>query len=94
MSNAFTSMGYPHWLVVAGATLLLLGLIGLAFRHWVAEPPLEQKTTSPDRPWLSEAELAQVEVVDRKAGLADRAKERWAKADKKPPSEEPLNQDV
>ena len=33
MTNAFSSMGYPHWLIVAGAVLLVLGFIGLAFRQ-------------------------------------------------------------
>ena len=33
MTNAFSSMGYPHWLIVAGAVLLVLGIIGLAFRQ-------------------------------------------------------------
>ena len=33
MTNAFSSMGYPHWLIVAGAVLLVLGFIGHAFRQ-------------------------------------------------------------
>ena len=33
MTNAFSSMEYPHWLIVAGAVLLLLGVIGLALRR-------------------------------------------------------------
>jgi len=33
MTNALSSMGYPHWLIVAGAVLLVLGFIGLAFRQ-------------------------------------------------------------
>ena len=31
MTDAFSSMEYPHWLIVAGAVLLVLGFIGLAF---------------------------------------------------------------
>ena len=30
MTNAFSSMEYPHWLIVAGAALLILGFIGRA----------------------------------------------------------------
>ncbi len=26
-------MGYPHWLIVAGAILVAIGFIGLAFRR-------------------------------------------------------------
>jgi hypothetical protein len=26
-------MGYPHWLIVAGAVLVAIGFIGLAFRR-------------------------------------------------------------
>ena len=31
-------MQYPHWVMVAGACLLLVGFIGLAFRRNSAEP--------------------------------------------------------
>jgi hypothetical protein len=31
-------MEYPHWLMVAGAVLVVVGLIGLAFRKNYAEP--------------------------------------------------------
>lgn len=33
-----SSMQYPHWLMVAGAVLVVVGLIGLAFRKNYAEP--------------------------------------------------------
>jgi hypothetical protein len=33
MTDAFSAMGYPHWLIVAGAVLLVLGFIGLALRQ-------------------------------------------------------------
>jgi hypothetical protein len=33
MTNTFSSMEYPHWLIVAGAILLMLGLGGLALSH-------------------------------------------------------------
>jgi LPXTG-motif cell wall-anchored protein len=28
-----TAMEYPHWLMIAGAVLVVLGLIGFAFRQ-------------------------------------------------------------
>ena len=31
--DAFSAMGYPHWLIVAGTLLVLLGSIGLAYRQ-------------------------------------------------------------
>jgi hypothetical protein len=31
-------MEYPHWLMVAGAVLVVVGLIGLAFHKNYAEP--------------------------------------------------------
>ena len=31
-------MEYPHWLMVAGAVLVVVGMIGLAFRKSHAEP--------------------------------------------------------
>jgi hypothetical protein len=37
MMNAFSSVAYPHWLIVAGTILLFLGFIGLAFRPRDAE---------------------------------------------------------
>jgi hypothetical protein len=30
MTNIFSSMEYPYWLIVAGALLLMLGFFGLA----------------------------------------------------------------
>ena len=31
MNDMLSAMQYPHWLMVAGAVLVLLGFIGLAF---------------------------------------------------------------
>ena len=33
MTDALSAMEYPHWLIVAGAILAVLGLIGLAIRQ-------------------------------------------------------------
>jgi hypothetical protein len=76
MTNAFS---YPHWLIVAGAALLLLGFIGLAFRQKVAEPEVEEEMVAEDQraPLESPIELALEPEEDRKAKLAQQAKTRW-----------------
>jgi hypothetical protein len=33
MTDALSAMHYPHWLMVAGAVLVVLGFIGFAFRQ-------------------------------------------------------------
>jgi hypothetical protein len=81
MSNAFSSMQYPHWLIVAGAVLLVLGFIGLAFRQRGADPPKLGETASGTEEGLPkpEDELALTQADIRKANLTQQAKERWAK---------------
>ena len=32
MTEALSAMEYPHWLIVAGAILVVLGFVGLAFQ--------------------------------------------------------------
>ena len=90
MTNAFSSMGYPHWLIVAGAVLLVLGFIGMALRQKVAQAELKAMATEDvEGPSESEAELAQTQVANRKARLAEQTRERWANKDRS--TEEPLN---
>ena len=45
MTYAFSAMEYPHWLIVAGAILVVLGIIGFAFRQRLA--PIEPKEKRP-----------------------------------------------
>jgi hypothetical protein len=49
-----SGMEYPHWIMVAGAVLVVLGFIGFAFsRNKDAEPhpdPPETKAKGNDRP--------------------------------------------
>jgi hypothetical protein len=62
MTNAFSSMEYPHWLIIAGAVLLMLGFVGLALRQRGAEAELDDMAgRHDDQGWTqSEAdELAQ-----------------------------------
>ena len=90
MTNAFSSMGYPHWLIVAGAVLLVLGFIGMALRQKVAQAELKAMATEDvEGPSEFEAELAQTQVANRKARLAEQTRERWANKDRS--TEEPLN---
>ena len=88
MTNAFSSMGYPHWLIVAGAVLLLLGFIGLAFRKRKgAEAKLHENERGQSE---FEAELAQTQGANRKAKLAEQTRQRWADKDRGT-KEEPWN---
>ena len=90
MTNAFAWMEYPLWLIGAGVILLALGLMGLAFRKRDAEAPLEETETGPEQePSEFETELAQTLAANRKAKLAVRTRERWAKTEGG--AEEPLN---
>jgi hypothetical protein len=73
--TALSSIEYPHWLMIAGALLLILGFIGLALRLGgpEAEPDAiagEQETPEP------EADLDQVEVYNRTA--KKKRRDRWA----------------
>jgi hypothetical protein len=82
MTNAFSSMEYPHWLIVAGAILLMLGFVGLALRQRAAEAELGDMA-SDHEPSEPEAELAQTQGADRKSKLEEQQRDRWFK--------EPLN---
>ena len=73
MTNAFSSMEYPHWLIVAGAVLLVLGFMGMALRQRVAQAePKEMASEDGQGRSESEFEPAQAEAADRKAKLEDR----------------------
>ena len=45
MTDALSAMEYPHWLIVAGAILVVFGFIGLALRRRLA--PLEPAENRP-----------------------------------------------
>ena len=86
MTNAFSSMEYPHWLIVAGAVLLILGFVGLALGQRGAEAELND--TASDQGAV-EAELAESQGAERKAKLEEEKRERWA--DKHRGANEPWN---
>jgi len=75
MTDAFSSMGYPHWLIVAGAALLMVGFVGLALRKRGLEthPNDMTKDQEPSEP---EADLTPTEAYERAA--KDKRKARWA----------------
>ena len=73
--TAVSSIEYPHWLMIAGALLLILGFVGLALRHRgvEAEPVAIVGDEAPSEP---EADLNQVEVYNRMA--KEKRRDRWA----------------
>ena len=88
MTNAFSSMGYPHWLIVAG-TVLLVSFIGTALRQRAAPPELEEMATVEEgRPSLRSTSLRRRPPIGRQ-GLQEHTIERWANKDRS--AEEPLN---
>jgi hypothetical protein len=82
MSNAFSSMEYPHWLIIAGALLLILGFFGLASRQRGEADPGD--TASEQDPSEPEADLTQAELYERTAREKRRA--RWADENAAPSS--------
>jgi hypothetical protein len=75
MTDAFTVMGYPHWLTVAGAIVVVLGFIWLARRQRKgAEAKLrEWRMGNEQLRSQREGELAQKQ---RKAKRAEQTKDR------------------
>ena len=77
MTNAFSAMEYPHWLIIAGAILLMLGFVGLALRQRAVEAEIDDMAS--DHPFELEAELAQTQGADRKSKLEEQKRVRWFK---------------
>jgi hypothetical protein len=72
MTNAFASMGYPHWLMIAGGLLVMLGFIGLATRRG-GEP----ETIAGEREIFKlKGDLAEAEVDDQP--VEQKRRDRWA----------------
>jgi hypothetical protein len=85
-------MEYPHWLMIAGAVLLVLGFIGLVLRQRKDAEAEIKETASGDEQGPSEfdAELARTQAANRKAKLADEKRQRWTNKGRDT-KEEPLN---
>ena len=84
MTDALSSMEYPHWLIIAGAILLMLGLVGLALRPRSVQVDPSDMTIDHE-PSGPEAGLTPAEVYERAAKEKRRA--RWAERE----HEEPAN---
>jgi hypothetical protein len=61
-------MEYPHWLMVAGAVLVVVGLIGLAFRKNNAEP-VEDNAAPTDEPNLERPHRRRATLGRRDPGV-------------------------
>ena len=75
------ALQWPHWLIVAGAILVVLGLVGLAFHRRPA--PLEPTEVAKGQSEF-ETEIAQ---ANRKAKLAEQTKGRGSDKAKPPEGE-------
>jgi hypothetical protein len=85
MTDALSSMEYPHWLIIAGAILLMLGLVGLALRaRSVEDDPSDM--TNVQEPSEPKADLTPAEVYERNAKEKRRA--RWAEREREEPANE------
>ena len=75
MTNVFASLEYPHWLIIAGTILLMMGLVGLALRQRSVEADVGDLTNDPELQ-TPEFELNKAEGSDRTEKEAKR--DRWA----------------
>ena len=87
MSYFFSSMESPHWLIVAGAVLLILGFIGLAL--FGRSDASDYEVASGEEQGRSEPDLAHTQAGDRNAKLEERKRDRWASKDRS--AENPLS---
>jgi hypothetical protein len=89
MTNAFSSMEYPHWLIAAGAILLMFGFVGLALNQRTVEAGRDDMASDQEASKTETTELTQTEDADRKSKLEEQKGDRWA--DKGRSTEGPLN---
>jgi hypothetical protein len=81
-------MEYPHWLIIAGVMLLMLGLVGLPLQRSVEADPSDM--TNDQKPSEPEVDLTPEEVYERAAKEKRRA--RWAEREgelKEPANDRP-----
>jgi hypothetical protein len=73
--TALSSIEYPHWLMLAGALLLVLGVVGLAWgQRGLAEP--HHNAAQQESPEPEDADVDQVEVYNQTA--KEKRRDRWA----------------
>ena len=73
--TALSSIEYPHWLIIAGVLLLMLGFVGLALRQRGVEDEPHASSSDPE-PSGPEADLNPVEAYNRTA--KEKRRDRWA----------------
>ena len=86
MTDALSSMEYPHWLIIAGAILLMMGLVGLALHPRSVEVDPSDMTNAQE-PSAAEVDLTPAEAYERAAKEKRRA--RWAERERE--LKEPTN---
>jgi hypothetical protein len=64
--SAFSSMEYPHWLMIAGAALLVLGFVGLLVFRQREDAEGEIANGDEQRRSEFEDEPVQTQAADRK----------------------------
>ncbi len=72
-------MEYPHWLIIAGAILLMLGVVGLALRPPSVEAGPSAMTNDQESS-EPEADLTPAEVYERTA--KEKRRTRWAERER------------
>jgi hypothetical protein len=85
----FSEMEYPHWMMVAGAWLVVAGFIGLGFSRYMNRAPAEDNL-HPEPPSNSSVEEEETSARRSSAGLwkpADDDQLREMAASGKSPSE-------
>jgi hypothetical protein len=81
----FSTMEYPHWLIVTGALLVVLGSVGLGLSRSAgaeAERPIAdiEPTEKANEIEQGPPEFLSAQVrATRKAKLAEQTRDRWAK---------------
>ena len=75
MPIARSSIEYPHWLMIAGVLLLMLGFVGLALRQRGVKDELYATSADQEQP-CPEADLDPVKIYNRTAKAKRR--DRWA----------------
>jgi hypothetical protein len=75
--TALSSIEYPHWMMITGGLLLVLGFAGLAWGQRGVEAELDA-IASDQEPSAPIADLDPVEVYNRTA--KEKRRDRWAES--------------
>lgn len=87
--TALSSMEYPHWLMIAGALLLTLGLVGSALKQRSTEAEPQANANSDHEAAIEpETRLTPEEVYHRTVAGLKVQENRWMRS-RKPRSQSP-----